>query len=97
MRIFILSIITSLLFITCKNQPTQASLTGKYTISAKLKDSQELKEEINKNVSDVMKNVKIDIEKAKDEMNNDLDGTNIDTTTPEGNRIWGQGFWQNNS
>lgn len=76
---------TIMCFISCNEfGPNPTSMVGLYEVSAQLKDGTVNTNEITKSVSDAMKDVKTEMQKARNEIDQELDLANIDTTTAEG-------------
>ncbi|HPN69031.1 MAG TPA: hypothetical protein PLZ32_05910 [Saprospiraceae bacterium] len=75
----------SLIIFSCKdNSPQPADLVGNYTVEAKLKEKVIDTEAIKDTIAKAMEEASKEIEKARKELNEDLDLSNIDTTTLEG-------------
>lgn len=75
----------SLIIFSCKdNSPQPADLVGNYTVEAKLKEKAVDTEAIKDTIAKAMEEASKEIEKARKELNEELDLSNIDTTTLEG-------------
>jgi hypothetical protein len=84
-NILIFTFCTIMCFISCSEFGSHpASMVGLYEVRAQLKDGTVNANEITKSVSDAMKDVKTEMQKARIEIDQELDLANIDTTTAEG-------------
>lgn len=69
-------------FMACSPQPTD--MVGTYLVSAEIKESTLKREDIKKQIKEALSKAGEDIEKSRQEMMEDLDLENIDTSTFEG-------------
>ncbi len=84
--IFSLIVLSNIVFlVSCKDtSPQPSDLVGNYTVTMSLRDGVVNTEAIKDSINDAMSKASEELKKARVEMNEDLNLSAIDTTTPEG-------------
>ena len=84
--IFSLFVVSNIIFlVSCKDtSPQPSDLVGNYTVTMSLRDGVVNTEAIKDSINDAMSKASEELKKARVEMNEDLNLSAIDTTTPEG-------------
>lgn len=78
-------LLSGLFLLACHdNSPQPSDLVGQYTVSVKLKDKALDRQAIKDSIARAMEKATSEIEKAKEELSQELDLSDIDTSTLEG-------------